>query len=123
MLSPSVMACWRSSLPCRQRSLNDRVQPCGFSIPLRAELWDPLQGGEVDVDQAEPVAEAGEPFEVVLGAPVEVSVHRQALRRRPLELAQAGAQEHYPVCVIDVPVPGSLVRRGAAVLGDEDRLW
>src|SRR5262249_15229873 len=82
------------------------VMPCGLPEPLRAELKGAFQGVEVDVDQAEPVAEAGEPFEVVLGAPVEVPVHRHALRGRPLELAQAGAQEHYPVGVIDVAVPG-----------------
>jgi len=46
---------------------DDCVVPCGFPEPLRAQLGDPLQRVEVDVDHAEPVAEAGEPFEVVLG--------------------------------------------------------
>jgi hypothetical protein len=40
--------------------------------PLGAELGLALKGVEVDVDQAEPVAEAVHPLEVVLGAPQEV---------------------------------------------------
>jgi hypothetical protein len=48
---------------------------------------DPLLGVEVDVDQAESVAEAVHPLEVVLGAPEELPVDRYALRRRPLELS------------------------------------
>ena len=39
-----------------------------------------------------------------------------------MQLAEAGAQEHHPVSVVDPPVVGDDVRCRAPVLGDEDRL-
>src|SRR5262249_32679589 len=69
-----------------------RVLPPRLAEPLCAELRRPLRRLEVDVDQPEPVAEAVHPFEVVLRAPVEVPVHGHSLRRRPLQLLEAGAE-------------------------------
>src|SRR5262249_13590647 len=56
------------------------------------------------------------------GGPVEVPVDGYALRRRPLELLQTGAEEHHAVRVVHLAVVGDDICCGAAVLGDEDRL-
>src|SRR5690606_2672791 len=45
---------------------HDGVAACGLAEPLGAELRRPLERVEVHVDQAEPVAEAVPPLEVVL---------------------------------------------------------
>src|SRR5215471_11228776 len=98
-------SCGPGVAPSRPRQLyrervrptsNHGVSPRGLAEPLRAQLWRPLQRLEVDVDQPEPVGEAVHPFEVVLRAPVEVPVHGHALPRHPMELSEAGAEEHHP---------------------------
>src|SRR5690242_18068922 len=53
---------------------HDGVAGCCLAEPVGAELGGALPGVEVDVGQAEAVAESVGPFEVVLGAPVEVAV-------------------------------------------------
>ena len=75
-------------------SLDHRILSRCLAKPLGAELRRPLERFEVEVDQSEAVAEAGVPLEVVLRAPVEVSVHRHALGGCPLELSKASAQAH-----------------------------
>src|SRR3712207_6294918 len=102
---------------------DDGVPPRGLPEPFGAELRDPLLGVEVDVDHAEPVAEAGVPLEVVLRAPVEVAVDGDSFGGGPVQLPEAGAQEHHPVGVVDVAVVGDNVGGRAAVLGDEDGPW
>src|SRR5829696_2021220 len=98
-----------------------RVLPCRLAEPFCAELRNPLLGLEIDVDEPEPVAEAVHPLEVVLGDPEEVTIHRNAVRDRRLELREVRPQEHHPVGVIDAAAVGDDVRCAAAVLGDEDR--
>jgi hypothetical protein len=62
------------------RISDDRVLLFGLTEPLGAELRDPLQRVEVDIDQPEPAAIAFDTLEVVFGAPEEVPVHRYAVR-------------------------------------------
>src|SRR5215212_183907 len=111
----------RAACSSAQAGVATRRLACCLPEPLRAELGLALEGVEVDVDQAEAVAVAVDPLQVVLGAPGEVAGHRHALGGRPLQLAQAGPQEHHPVAVVPPAVLGDHVRGGAAVLGDEDR--
>src|SRR5262249_48635378 len=73
------------------------VAPRRFAKPLRAQLRRALLRLEVDIHEAETVAEAINPFEVVLRAPVEVAIHRNAVGRRTLELCETSAQKHHPV--------------------------
>lgn len=64
---------------CHNGGTTLRVVP---PLPLGADLRDPPLRPDVHVDQAGPVSVAVDPLEVVLRAPVEVAVHRHALRRR-----------------------------------------
>ncbi len=48
-----------------------------------ADLGRALLGGEVDVDDAVAVAGTSDPFQVVLSAPLEVTLHRDAVSRGP----------------------------------------
>jgi hypothetical protein len=65
-----------------------RSLTCGGPEPFGAELRDPFQGVEVDIDQPELGAEAIDPLEVVPGAPQEVPGHRHPFRGRSLELRE-----------------------------------
>jgi len=68
-----------------------RSLTCGGPEPFGAELRDPFQGVEVDIDQPELGAEAIDPLEVVPGAPQEVPGHRHPFRGRSLELRERRA--------------------------------
>src|SRR5262245_30268241 len=88
---------------------------------MRAELRRSLLRLEVHVDQSEAVAVAINPFKVVLYAPEEVPAHWDALGSRTVELREIRAQEHNAIRVVHLAITGDRVRRGAAVLSDEDR--
>src|SRR5262245_15926401 len=81
----------------RAASLDDGVLAGGVLEPLRTQLGDALLRLEVHVDQAEAVAVAVDPLEIVLGAPVEVAVYRHAFVGCPLEIVQASSHEHHSV--------------------------
>src|SRR5215813_8776480 len=102
--------------------LHDRVAPCRFAEPRRAQLGRALLRLEVDVDQPEAVPVPINPFEVVLRTPEEVPLHRYTIGRGTLELRKVRAQKHDPVGVVHLAIVSDHVRRGAAVLSDEDRL-
>src|SRR6516162_2702033 len=56
-----------------ERALHDFVSSRCLAEPFGAELGDPFQAVEVDVDQPEAVAMSCDPLEVVLRAPKEVA--------------------------------------------------
>src|SRR5262252_11096908 len=89
-VKPRPMSDWRFML----QLLRHRVAPRRLAEPRGAQLGCPLQRLEVHVDQPEAVAVAINPFEVVLCAPEEVSIHRDAIGGRALKLREVGAQEH-----------------------------
>jgi hypothetical protein len=70
------------------RISDDRILLCSLTAPLGAELRDPLQRVEVDIDQPEPAAVAVDPLDVVLGALEEIPVHRYAVGGGALQLAE-----------------------------------
>ena len=75
-------------------SLHDRVAPGCLAGPRDPKLRRTLLRVEVHVNQPEAVAEAGPPLEVVHQAPLEVTLDRNAVGGRPLELRHVSAQEH-----------------------------
>ena len=89
--------------------LHHGVARSRISEPLGAELRDPLLSLEVDVNQPEPIAVAIPPFEIVLRAPEEVTIHRHPVGSRSLKFLQVRTQKHDPIGVVYLAVVGYLV--------------
>src|SRR5262245_47021368 len=72
-------------------TLHHSVLPCRLAKPIRAELGRTLLRLEVHVHQAEPIAVAVDPLEIVHRAPLKVALHGHAVSRRTLELRHVTA--------------------------------
>src|SRR6266542_3846882 len=98
---------WRAALPDHLR------------VPERAVLGGALLGGEVDVDQAEPLRVSPGPLEVVHQRPGKIAAQRDARGDRGVAGAQVGVDVAGALAVVDEAVRGELVAEGGAVLGDQ----
>src|SRR6266545_7084630 len=100
----------------RQAALPDHLR-----VPQRAVLGGAPLGGEVDVDQAEPLRVSPGPLEVVHQRPGEVAAQGHACRDRGVAGAQVRVDVGGAFAVVDGAVRGELVAEGGAVLGDQQR--
>src|SRR5215471_13106077 len=87
---PRVMTADSRSV-ARLLHLHNSIPTCRLAEPLRAKLGRPLLRLEVHVNDAEAIAVAVDPFEVVLCAPEEVPIHRYAVGDCTLELREVSA--------------------------------
>src|SRR5262245_12331719 len=85
-----IMVITASLWKCRDRCCwsRDRVSPRGLTEEGSAQFGRSLLGLEVDVHDAEPIAEASVPLKIIHRAPLEVALHRDAVGARPLKLRQ-----------------------------------
>src|SRR5262249_59616846 len=86
----------------------DIVSPSRDSIASRrlteeqsAGFWRAFLCLEIDVYQSKAVPEARGPLEVVHGAPVEITHHRNTIGARPLELRQVTTEKHNAVGLVN----------------------
>src|SRR5215471_5705123 len=107
----------------------DIVAPLRDSIASRcltkeqsAGFWRAFLCLEIDVYQSKAVPEARGPLEVVQGAPLEITHHRNTIGARTLELRQVTTEKHNAVGVVNFAVVRQYIIAGAAVLGDVDLL-
>src|SRR3954469_17650822 len=77
------------------------VRPEELGVPAAAVLHPPLLRGVVDVDDAEPLAVAVGPLEVVHERPDEVALERDAVGDRLLRAGQVRGEERRPLGVVD----------------------
>src|SRR6266540_1678572 len=98
----------------RQAALPDHLR-----VPQRAVLGGALLGGEVDVDEAEPLRVSPGPLEVVHQRPGEIAAQGHARGDRGVAGAQVGVDVAGALAVVDEAVRGELVAEGGAVLGDQ----
>ncbi len=75
-----------------------------FGVELKRVLWTALLCFIIDMDQAEALAVAEGPLEVVEQRPDEITAHRNAGRDRILHRTKIGAQIADAVFVADAPV-------------------
>src|SRR5258708_6660659 len=84
-------------------------------------LGPPLERRVVDMDEAEALAEAEAPFEIVEQRPDEIALHVDARDDGVENGAEIAAQIFDPLAVMDLAVARHRVLEGGAVLGDVDR--
>jgi alpha-N-arabinofuranosidase len=96
-----------------------RVARDDFPVPVRAQLWNSLLGGEIDVVNAEALLVAVGPFVVVEQAPEKVALHRIVPGHCAVQVREVIAQEHHSIGVVDSAGVRDVIR-GAAVLRDVD---
>src|SRR5207302_10524983 len=120
-ISPHPERSRRIRPPHSPSSADQRRALGELAVEMERILGLALERRVIDMDEAEALAEAEAPFEIVEQRPDEIALHVDTRRNRIHYRAEIAAQIFDPLAVMDPAVAGHGVLEGGAVLGDVDR--